>query len=83
MPDNFRVKLTRGTTAQNNAYTGEEGEVTLDMEKNVVRIHDGVTQGGTETGIDPDSLKTINGESIVGTGNITIGTPAIIDLGEL
>lgn len=40
------VQLYRGTTAQNDAYTGLDGEVTVDTEKHTVRVHDGTTAGG-------------------------------------
>lgn len=40
----FRPK--RGTTAQNNAFTGLEYEITLDKDKGSLRVHDGVTAGG-------------------------------------
>jgi hypothetical protein len=40
------MQFKRGTTAQNNAYTGLPGELTLDTEAQAMRIHDGVTAGG-------------------------------------
>lgn len=41
-----RFQLRRGTTAQNNAFTGAVGELTFDTETNGIRVHDGHTQGG-------------------------------------
>lgn len=41
------LQLRRGTTAQNDAFTGAEGEVTVDTEKKTLRVHDGATAGGT------------------------------------
>ena len=41
-----RVQLRRGTTAQSNAFTGAVGEVTVDTDKDVLVVHDGVTIGG-------------------------------------
>ena len=41
-----RVQLRRGTTAENNAFTGAVGEVTVDTTKNVLVVHDGTTAGG-------------------------------------
>ena len=41
-----RVQLRRGTTAQINAFTGAVGEVTVDTDKDVLVVHDGVTAGG-------------------------------------
>jgi hypothetical protein len=36
----------RGTTAQNDAFTGASGEITYDTESQGLRIHDGTKQGG-------------------------------------
>lgn len=44
------LQILRGTTAQNDAYTGSIGELTMDTEKVEVRIHDGTTQGGKTIG---------------------------------
>ena len=41
-----RVQLRRGTTAQINAFTGAVGEVSVDTDKDVLVVHDGVTSGG-------------------------------------
>ena len=41
-----KLRPLRGTTAQNDAYTGSEGEITLDLDKKSIRLHDGVTAGG-------------------------------------
>lgn len=41
-----KFQLRRGTTAQNNAFTGAVGELTFDTDTNGVRVHDGHTQGG-------------------------------------
>jgi hypothetical protein len=40
------LKPKRGTTAQNNGYTGEAYEVTLDTDKKTLVVHDGLTAGG-------------------------------------
>lgn len=42
----FTIQFKRGTTAQNDAYTGPAGSVTIDVERNEIRIHDGSTAGG-------------------------------------
>lgn len=41
-----QVKRRRGTTAENDAFTGAEGEITVDIQKHELRVHDGQTQGG-------------------------------------
>lgn len=42
----MQVRFKRGTTAQNDAYTGPAGSLTLDTETNEIRVHDGTTAGG-------------------------------------
>ena len=43
-----QLQFRRGTTAQNNSYTGLVGEVSLDTSTTNIRIHDGSTAGGAE-----------------------------------
>jgi hypothetical protein len=45
---NIQVKLRRGTTAQHAGFTGGEGEVTVDTDKDTVIVHDNTTAGGHE-----------------------------------
>ena len=40
------LKLRRGTTTQHGSFTGAEGEVTIDTDKEVPVVHDGSTAGG-------------------------------------
>ena len=47
-----QLQLRRGTTVQNDAFTGAVGELTMDTQKKQLRVHDGSTQGGAGT-IDP------------------------------
>jgi len=42
------VQLRRGTTTQNNAFTGALGEVSVDTTLDTIRVHDGSTAGGFE-----------------------------------
>lgn len=50
------IQIYRGTKAQNDAYTGSVGELTMDTDNNDVRIHDGSTLGGHPIGYHPDLL---------------------------
>lgn len=43
-----QVQRRRGTSAQNDAFTGALGEFTYDETKHTIRVHDGVKQGGWE-----------------------------------
>ena len=40
------IQFRRGTTAQNDAFLGANGEITIDTQLHTVRLHDGVTVGG-------------------------------------
>ncbi|MCM1294147.1 MAG: hypothetical protein NC311_01125 [Muribaculaceae bacterium] len=40
------LQIRRGTTAQNDNFTGLAGEITFDTEKNTLRVHDGIRLGG-------------------------------------
>ena len=43
-----RLRLRRGTTEQTAAFTGVEGEITVDTTKKTVVVHDGATAGGND-----------------------------------
>ena len=42
-----QVQFRRGTTGQNDAFKGAIGEVTVDTDKNTLRVHNGSITGGT------------------------------------
>ena len=42
------LQFRRGSTAQNNAFTGQKGEISVDSDKGTIRVHDGLTAGGFE-----------------------------------
>jgi hypothetical protein len=54
-----QVQLRRGTTTQNNAFTGAVGELSVDTDLYVIRIHDGNTAGGAATLVNTTSAQTI------------------------
>ena len=41
-----QVQFRRGTFVESEAFTGAEGEITVDTDNTTLRVHDGVTQGG-------------------------------------
>jgi len=43
---NTQLRLRRGTTAEHANFTGAQGELTVDTDKNALVLHDGATQGG-------------------------------------
>jgi len=44
------VQFRRGTTAENDNFTGAVGELSVDTTLKQVRLHDGVTAGGHVVG---------------------------------
>jgi len=63
---NIEVKLRRGTTAQHSTFTGAEGEVTVDTDKDTLVVHDGTTLGGHEL------LKGDNSNLDVGASSVVV-----------
>ena len=43
----IQVKFRRGTATQHLSFTGANGEITVDTTNQTLRVHDGVTVGGT------------------------------------
>jgi len=68
------LQFRRGTTAQNNAFTGSAGEVSIDTDLDTFRIHDGSTAGGftltQNTATQTLTNKTLTSPTITGTGAI-------------
>lgn len=44
----IQLQIRRGTTAENDVFTGAVGELTMDTDTNGVRVHDGTTAGGVK-----------------------------------
>ena len=44
--NNRKLKIKRGTTTENDNYTGVCGEITMDTDLKTLRLHDGETMGG-------------------------------------
>ena len=60
-----QVQFRRGTTAQNNSFTGAAGELSVNTSNSTIRVHDGSTAGGSE-------LATVASTS--NATNLTTGT---------
>ena len=60
-----QVQFRRGTTGQNDVFKGAIGEVTVDTDKNTLRIHNGSITGGTSL------LKTDGTNSEFSIGSLT------------
>ena len=73
-----QLQFRRGTTAENDAFKGAPGELTYDIERKELRIHDGVTLGGKRVEQSSNVVHTIGDETIGGkktfTGTATFNT---------
>lgn len=67
-----QVQLRRGTTTQNNAFTGAVGELSVDTDLYVIRIHDGNTAGGAGTLVNTTSAQTVLNKTF-STGSVWNG----------
>ena len=74
-----QVKRRRGTTAQNDEFTGAEGEIVVDTQKHTLRVHDGKTQGGFEMATQADLDNKADTSYIDGL----LATKADTDLGNI
>ncbi len=75
------LQLRRGTTAQNDAFTGSAGELTFNTTTGALRAHDGTTAGGAEMLVNDGSNADIS-QSVTLTGAVT-GSATITNLGNL
>jgi hypothetical protein len=66
-----QVQLRRGTTTEHAAFTGAVGELTIDTDKDVAVVHDGVKVGGHElVGVAATSQSIVNKDGVgIGTTN--------------
>ena len=70
------LKLRRGTTTQHGSFTGAEGEVTVDTDKETLVIHDGSTAGGHP--LAAEDMANVSSASIAGRlGTDSIATTKI------
>ena len=58
------LKLRRGTTTQHSSFTGAEGEVTVDTDKETLVVHDGSTAGGHP--VAAEDMANVSSASIAG-----------------
>jgi len=55
------VKRRRGTTVEHSAFTGAEGEITIDLDKDTIVVHDNITLGGFPVAREDLSNVTLTG----------------------
>jgi predicted secreted protein len=65
-----QVQFRRGSNTENDLFTGELGEVTVDTTNDTIRVHDGLTAGGFQSA------------KLTGTQNITLNAQADLRFGD-
>ena len=72
------LKLRRGTTSQHSSFTGAEGEVTIDTDKDTAVVHDGSTAAGRP--LAREDLNNVASASI--TGRLASGSIATAKIAD-
>ena len=79
------VQFRRGTTAQNDAFTGAAGEISVDSTLNTLRVHDNSTAGGEEV-VVATATQTLTNKTLtsptINSATIAMGTNKITGLGD-
>ena len=70
-----QLQLRRGTTSQNNSFTGAAGELSVDTDLDQLRVHDGSTAGGIKVPATGLALGAA-GNTNPATNTVSVGTPA-------
>ena len=68
------VKRRRGTTVEHSTFIGAEGEITIDLDKDTVVVHDGNTQAGFPLAREDLSNVTLTNRIGITELNVSDGT---------
>jgi len=74
------VQFRRGTTAQNDAFTGAEGELSVDTTLDQLRIHDGSTAGGHKAARQVDLNTKMSVANTQALANARLGGAATVTM---
>ena len=66
------LKLRRGTTSQHSSFTGAEGEVTVDTDKETLVVHNGAQAGGYPLARESDLTGKAGLTGATFTGNVVL-----------
>ena len=75
-----QVQFRRGTTTQNNAFTGANGEISVDTDIRTLRLHDGTTGGGSATLMNTTTAQTALNKTF-SSGSVWTGTAVALAYG--
>ena len=70
-----QLQFRRGTTSQNNSFTGAVGELSIDTDTEAIILHDGSTSGGIE--IVPAGTIVAFGNTTAPTGYLACNDAAV------
>ena len=80
-----QVQFRRGTTTQNNSFTGAAGELSVDTTLDTIRVHDGSTAGGFEI-VQKAATQTLTNKTLtsptINSPTLAMGTNKITGLGD-
>jgi microcystin-dependent protein len=73
-----QLQLRRGTTSQNNSFTGAAGELSVDTDLDQIRVHDGSAAGGFRALVERGATGNIGalGNTAPAASTVSFGTPA-------
>jgi uncharacterized delta-60 repeat protein len=80
------LQFRRGTTSELSTVTGAVGELFVDTQKDTVVVMDGSTSGGfplQKELVSGTNIKTINGTTLLGSGDIDLSTSLTLVGNEL
>ena len=79
------LQFRRGTTSQNNSFTGSVGEISIDTDLDTIRIHDGSTAGGFAL-VQAAATQTLTNKTLtsptINGATIAMSTNKITGLGD-
>ena len=64
------VQFKRGSTSNNDSFTGLVGEISIDTTLGTIRVHDGSTAGGSELALSDLTNATVGGH-LIPTADVT------------
>jgi len=70
----LQLQLRRGTSTQNDAFTGAVGEITIDTTNRIIRVHDNSTVGGSAL-VNIDAAQTLTNKTL--TSPVIVGHATI------
>jgi len=73
------LQFRRGTTAQNNSFTGTAGELSIDTDLDTIRVHDGSTAGGFEITANAATQTLTNKTLTSPVLNTSVSGTAVLD----